>query len=102
MAIGTGIQFEGAVKPDAITVDSYEPDLFAKRIVEVPSNMQMRADYGASTDGLPDYMGYAPKGLASSADGWLLQKFTYDANRQCTLRQISYSSWDLRATAVYD
>lgn len=98
--LGSGISVEGAVKPDSITVDSYEFPLYAQRFTEIPSNMQMRAYY-SSTDGLPDYVGYAPKGLASSSDGWLLQKFTYDASRQCTLRQIAYDTWDNRTGASY-
>ena len=99
--IGTQLQFEGQGRPSAIEVDGYEKDLFAQRITEIPSNMQMRADYLTATDGLPAYMGYAPRGLASSSSGWLLQKFTYDASRQCTLRQIAYNSWDNRASATY-
>jgi hypothetical protein len=100
MSLGTGIKIEGAVKPSSIEVDGYEADLFANRITEIPSNMQMRAAY-SSTDGLPDYVGFAPRSLASSDSGWLLQKFTYDGSRQCTLRQIAYDSWDNRATATY-
>jgi hypothetical protein len=100
MTIGNSNRFEGSVKPSSIEVDGYEPDLFAQRYTEIPSNMQMRADYGSSTDGLPDYVGYAPKGLSSSSDGWLLQKFTYDANRQCTLRQIAYDSWDSHSSTA--
>jgi hypothetical protein len=97
MTQGAGLKFEGQVKPSSIEVDGYEPDLFAARYTEIPTNMQMRADYLLVTDGLPTYMGYAPRGLSASDTGWLLQKFTYDVNRQCTLRQIAYSSWDLRA-----
>ena len=95
-------KFEGEIKPSSIEQALFEEDIWASRITEVPSNMQMRADYGTSTDGQPNYVGYAPKGLPVSTDGWLLQKFTYDANRQCTLRQIAYDKWDNRkTTAVY-
>jgi hypothetical protein len=92
--------FEGAVKPSSIEQAGFESDLSAMRICEIPSNQQMRAAY-SSTDGLPDYTGNAPKGLADSAQGWLLKKFTYDANRQCTLIQIAYDSWTNRAGASY-
>lgn len=96
------IEYEGAVKPSSLEQAAFEKDIWASRITEIPSNMQMRADYGTSTDGQPDYVGYAPRSLATSTDGWLLQKFTYDANRQCTLRQIAYDKWDNRkTTAVY-
>lgn len=101
--LGSGLSFEGQVKPDAITVDSYEGELFAQRIVEVPSNMQFRADYDGQTDGLPKYVGYAPKGLAEGSDGWLLKEYTYDANdpRQCTKILIGYGNWTARAGASY-
>ncbi len=98
MALGQDREVWGELKVSAAEQAEYEPELFAKRITEIPSNMQMRAAYSA-TDGLPDYVGYAPRGLTAATTGWLLQKFTYDASRQCTLRQIAYSSWDLRADA---
>jgi len=95
-------KFEGAVKPTAIEQDIYEVDLQAQRICEIPSNLQFRADYSASTDGLPDYTGYAPMGLAEGTDGWLLKKYTYDVNRQCTKIQICVTSnWTGHTTATY-
>lgn len=96
------MKFEGAVKPDAILVDSYESAIFAQRITEVPSNMQFRADYDGETDGLPLYTGYGAKGLAEGTDGWLLKKFTYDANRQCTKIQVAYGDWTNRASETYE
>jgi hypothetical protein len=96
------VKFEGAVKPSSIEQDGYESDLSAGRITEIPSNMQMRCDYQGRTDGQPVYLGFAPRGLTSSEDGWLIQKYTYDVNNQATLRQIAYDSWDDRATtAIY-
>ena len=100
MAIGTGLNMEGATKPSSLEVDGYEKDLFAHRYTEIPSNMQFRAIYG-SIDGLPDYIGYAPRGLAVGTTGWLLKKFTYDANRQCTLIQIAYDAFSNYAGASY-
>lgn len=99
--ISSSVKFEGQGRPDAIAVDGYEGLLSAARITEIPTNMQMRADYLLRTDGLPTYMAYGPKGLATSSTRWLLQKFTYDSNAQCTLRQIAYGSWDNRASASY-
>jgi len=96
--LGTNTNISGATKPSSIEYDGYEGDLFAHRMTEIPSNMQMRIDW---TSGNPDYIGYAPRGLTSSQNGWLLQKFTYDGSNRCTLRQIGYDSWDLRATATY-
>jgi hypothetical protein len=98
MTLGTTKNFEGAVKPDAISVDKYESDLSADRITEIPSNMQMRIDW---TSGNADYVGYAPRGLAAGTDGWLLQKFTYDGSNRCTLRQIGYGNWTNRSSVTY-
>lgn len=100
MPIGVSFKSEGAIKSSAVESREHEDSLYARRITEIPSNMQLRGDY-SSTDGLPDYLGFAARGIATSTTGWLLQKFTYDANRQCTLRQIAYDSWDNRTTATY-
>jgi len=93
--------FEGATKPTSIEVDGYEGLLSANRIVEIPSNMQFRADYGTSTDGLPDYTGYAAKGLAEGTDGWLLKQFTYDSYRQCTQILVAYGNWTNHSSESY-
>ena len=92
--------YEGNIKPSSIEQATLETDLSAVRITEIPSNQQLRAEY-VLTDGLPSYTGNAPKGLATSDTHWLLKKFTYDANRQCTLIQIAYDSWDNRASASF-
>lgn len=98
--IGSSFVPSGSTKVSGVEYDTYEGAVHAVRYTEIPSNMQLRAAY-SSTDGLPDYTGFAPRGLASSASGWLLQKFTYDGNRQCTLRQIAYGIWDNRASETY-
>ena len=92
---------QGNVQSSDVENREHEPQIFAHRITEIPSNQQMFADYGISIDGLPDYIGYAPRGLATSDQGWLLQKFTYDISRQCLLRQIAYDSWDNHTGATY-
>jgi hypothetical protein len=99
--LGQDEKLTGHTKISAAEAIELEVDLKAKRITEIPSNMQMRVDYDGQTDGLPKYLGFAPRGLASSATGWLIQKFTYDGSRQATLRQCAYDSWDNRATASY-
>ena len=92
--------YEGNIKPSSIEQATLETDLSAVRITEISSNQQMRAAY-SSTDGLPDYTGNAPKGLAEGTNGWLLKQFTYDANRQCTKILIAYGNWTARASASY-
>lgn len=90
--------FSGAVKPSAIEVEEHENILGARRIMEIPSNLQMRVAYNASNQ--EEYIGYAGRGVASSESKWLLQKLTYTSGL-ITLRQIAYDSWDNRATATY-
>lgn len=99
MPINNATPIEGSVKPTSIEVDGYEPLLSAHRLITIESNQQGRFDYLTGLTVI--YAGYAPKGLATSTTGWLLQKFTYDANNNLTLRQIAYDSWDNRATASY-
>ena len=94
MTIGTSVVQHGAVKPSNLEQECFDTTVGAYKYVEIPSNLQARYAYNA--DGTVLYAGYAVRGLASSATGWLLQKFTYDTMK-VTLRQIAYSSWDLRA-----
>lgn len=101
MAIGDTYTLTGQHKVSDAEAREHEDDILAKRITEIPTNLQMRADYDGQTDGLPKYLGFGTRGLASSTTGWLLQQFTYDGSRQCTLRQIAYDSWDNRAAATY-
>jgi hypothetical protein len=98
--IGVHTDEMGGVLPSKLEQATYEKDLYAVRTAEIPSNMQFRAAY-SSTDGLPDYVGYAPMGLAEGTDGWLLKKYTYDVNRQCTVIQIQYSNWSARTSGSY-
>lgn len=96
---GQGSSFEGARKPTAIEVDGYEANLFAHRHIVIESNQQGMWEYDIS--GNVVYAGYAPRGLSTSATGWLLQKFTVDGSNQVTARQIAYDSWANRGAATY-
>jgi hypothetical protein len=100
--IGSSTQLSGAVKPDAISVDSYEPLLFAKRVTDIPSNMQKRLDYGARTDDNPVYVGFGAKGLTEGAEGWLLYYLEYDGSNRLTKLTIAYGDWTTRTTATYE
>ena len=101
MTIGTNEPLWGEVRVSAAEAAEFEQSLSAKRTVELPSNQQMFCTY-TSTDGQPEYVGYAPKGLAQNVDGWILHKFTYDQNRQCLSRQIAYGNWTDRESEVYE
>ena len=92
------MDFEGAVKPTSVEKAAYEPDLFASRTCEIPTNLQARFVY--DSDGNCTYAGYAPRALATSSTNWLLQKFTWVAGN-CTVRLIAYDSWDNYLTASY-
>ena len=89
----------GQVRASVVENNVYDDTLKAIRQSEIPSNLQMRVAYNA--DGTTLYTGFAERSTASSATGWLLQKFTYTANKQVDLRQIAYDSWDNRTTATY-
>lgn len=105
--IGVPLAFEGQTKPSALEVDGYEHNLFSHRTTMIETNQQGFWDYGAGTVAI--YAGYAPRGLSqnftdpiSGEDaGWLLQKFTYDANNNVTSRQIAYGNWTNRANYSY-
>jgi len=99
--LGTDRQYEGQVKPSSIEKNMYEPTLFAGRFTEIPSNMQMDADYGVRTDSQMDYLGFAPKGLADGTDGWIIHKFTYDVSDRMTKREIGYGNWTGRTGLSY-
>lgn len=99
--IGDAFNLNGQTKVSDAEAREHELALFAKRFTEIPSNMQMLADYDVRTDGQPIYLGFAPRGLAEGADGWLLQKFTYDGSEQCTSRKIAYGDWTNRASETY-
>ena len=92
----------GATKSTDVENKTYDLDLWASRTTEIPSNQQMRCDYGVRTDGQPIYLGFAPKGLSADDTSWLLHEFTYDVSDRITVRQIAYSSWTLRASATYE
>lgn len=100
MAIETGVPdvLWGQTKVSAAEAAEFEQTLSAKRITEIPSNMQGRWVYDGSNNCI--YAGYAPRGLAESSTGWLLQKFTW-VGQNCTSRLIAYDSYDNYLTASY-
>ena len=101
MGLGDSYQTSGQIKVSEVEAREHESPLLARRTVTIPLNMQERYDYGSRTDGQPEYAGYGARGLATSSDGWLLFKYTYDASGNMTLKQVAYDSWDNRASASY-
>ena len=97
---------EGATKPSSLEQDSYEHQLSAQRVVNIPSNNQTLIDYVGGSN--PIYIGTAPRGYATSSgvdndplqSNWLIKKITWDANNNPTAIQIGWGKWDDRATTV--
>ena len=97
---------EGATKPSSLEQDSYEHQLSAQRVVNIPSDQQTLVDYGSGTN--PIYIGAAPMGQATSfgtdndinSPNWLIKKITWDSNNNPTAIQIGWGKWDDRATTV--
>lgn len=101
---GVNIGPWGDDSPDVLLKREHEELLSARRYVEIPSNMQQRVDYGVRTDGQPEYVGFGPRGLAASASGWLIHKFTYtviSSTDFLSYRSIGYGIWDNRASVTY-
>lgn len=61
---------------------------------------QMRISYDASNN--PEYIGIAPRGVASSDAAWSIEKLTYTGGL-VTLSQTSpdHSIWDNRTSLTY-
>ena len=97
MGLGNISKLHGQGHVTAAEQAEHEAAVWAKRVVTIPLNMQERYEYSA---GNAIYAGYAPRGLASSALGWLLFKYTWSGS-DMTLKQIGYDSWDNRASASY-
>jgi hypothetical protein len=99
MANDINTELSGSTRCSMAEVREHELPLLAKRMTEVPSNMQMRMAYIAAGGG--EYVGYAARGLAEGGNGWLLHKITYDSNSQITSRTVAYGSWTNRAAETY-
>jgi len=63
--------------------------------------MQKRLDYDTRTDSNPVYVGFAPKGLAEGADGWLLYYLEYDTSNRLIKLTVAYGNWTARTSASY-
>ena len=91
----------GAVKASDVENKTYDKDLWATRITDIPSNMGKRLDYGIRTDDNPIYVGFAPKGLAEGTDGWLLYYLEYDVSNRLTKLTVAYGNYTNRTSESY-
>ncbi len=104
MTLRTKVDFEGAVKPHSIAVDSYEQLLSAARIVGMPSNQQELVDL---TDGTVIYVGNAGSGFGqtsgvdndSTQPNWMIQKISIASPSITT--EIGWGRWSNRAALNY-
>lgn len=94
---GTGYKLTGQTRSTDAENREHEADMYAKRVMDMPSNQQLRVAYDG--DNNPIYVGVAPSGLESSSGGWMISKFTWSSGNM-TLRQTGYGAWDNRATTV--
>ena len=62
---------------------------------EIPNRIQV-FDYGARTDGQPEYIGYAPFGTALTVKGWVLFKFAINASNFVTKIESTVGIWNVR------
>lgn len=88
----------GADGLEAFARREHEELVSSKRVTSIPNNQQTLLAYDA--DNNLQYVGFAPKGLATSSSGWLLYKLSYTSGNM-TSKQIAYDSWDNRASASY-
>ena len=101
MTVGDSFVSEGAASDTATQAREHDDAMFAKRVMDVPHNLQMRLDYSGTPTGQPLYMGYGARGLDAGATGWIIYKFTYDGSDNVTLRQTAYHDWTDRASGTY-
>jgi len=76
----------------------HEDSLFAKRIMDVPTNQQIKVEWSGS-DAV--YVGYAPKGLAEATDGWLLWNISWVSNLPVS-KLTAYGNWTGRALETFE
>lgn len=96
---GTPDRFVGADKPSSIEQSEHNNTMSTKNVSEVPSDMKKRFAYDGSNN--PEYIGVAPKGTATSAAVWMIQKLAYTATYLYSI-DIAYGSWDGRAALSYE
>jgi hypothetical protein len=79
-------------------LDNKEHDalFLAKRVTDVGSDQQNLIDIASST---LIYTGLGGRGLATTADGWLLEKIDMSANPYVITHSIG--AWDDRTTLTY-
>jgi hypothetical protein len=83
----------------AVENREHEPGLFARRVVNIPSNQKIRIAYNSS--GNEEYVGFAPRGLLESQQGWMIYNLVYSSGKISQLNIATNAVWDDRATETY-
>lgn len=81
-----------------VNIREHEELVAAKRVMCLPSNQQTLMAYDGSSN--LQYVGYAPKGLATSSTNWLLYNMSY-ASSALVSKKVAYDSWDNKSTVLY-
>lgn len=71
-------------------------ELKTANIFPVPMGWKRKLDYGARTDGQPEYIGLALMATADATAEWYIFKFTYTSDFN-TLTESAYGAWNGRA-----
>lgn len=94
-------RINGSTRCTIVEEREHDSELFARRVTDIPSSMQEYYDYDTRVDGQPVYVGYAPRSLATSSNGWLIAKYTYNNDDSIANKKTAYDSWDNRTGATY-
>ena len=71
-------------------------------VVVIEGTDQELFDYDGRTDGQPVYAGFGATGLATSATGWTIHKYTYDASGFVTSEKTAIGIYDNRGSLTYE
>ena len=102
MPTGEDYTLSGQLKVSDAEAREHQETLLAKRVTDIPNDLQNRFDYGSRQDGQPEKLGYAARNLAADAKGWILYQYTYNENNFVTLKQTAFDSWENRNEATYE
>lgn len=58
--------------------------------------IRQRFDYGARTDGQPDYIGYADIEATDASVKWVIFKYSYNGDGSISMIESRRGSWDGR------
>jgi hypothetical protein len=102
MGIGENYDLVGQGRVSDAEAREHQATLLAKRTTNIPNDLQELYDYSGRTDGQPVYIGYGARSLATSVSGWLVYKYTFDANGFVTSKKTATGIYDNRSSLSYE